>query len=74
VRRTYTGTILGLIAPRSEAWAPAQQQAQVEVANIVRPLSHAADDGVKPTRRRAASLSAIESQIRTRLVAAALRK
>jgi hypothetical protein len=45
----YAGTILMDTARRSEAWAPAQQHAQVDIANIVSRLSHAAKDGVKTT-------------------------
>ena len=48
----YMGTILIDTARRSEAWAPAQQQAQVEFANTVGALSHAMTDDVKPRVRR----------------------
>jgi hypothetical protein len=44
---TYAGTILTDTARRSEAWAPAQQHAQVEFLNTVKALSHAIKHGVK---------------------------
>jgi len=47
VRENYTGTILIDTARHSEAWAPVQQQAQVEVMNTMLSLWHGIADAVK---------------------------
>jgi hypothetical protein len=47
VLENYPGTILVDTAPRSEAWSPTQQHAQIEAAITMGALSHAPDGDVK---------------------------
>jgi hypothetical protein len=54
VRENYSGTTWTHSARRSEAASPMQQHAQVEVADTIQALSHAAARGVKRVSSRCA--------------------
>jgi hypothetical protein len=57
VRENYSGTTCTDAARRSEASSPTQQHAQVEVANTMKALSHAAARGVKRASPRGLALT-----------------
>jgi hypothetical protein len=62
--KNYPGTILVDTAPRSEAWSPTQQHAQVAATITMGALSHAPDADVK-SRPSATAIKILQQALAT---------